>query len=725
MNPGRTFMRFSSRSVFPGVVAALMVVCGLLAGCGSSSSTATSVTAPSDVARCAITLNTSQNTVTAAGGTGVVGVTATRDCTWSASAEGGWLSIRNGASGQGEGTVEFAATANPDPQARTGAILVNGSRAQITQSAAECVITLVTSATDFPPAGGSERIEVRASSALCSWTASTDAPWISITPPTTGRGNGSLNITVAATTGPPRTAIVNIGGQQFSVTQSQGCSYATDRTGLSVGANGGAASVLVTAGPGCPWTAVSNVPWVTIASGSSGAGNGEVQITVAPSSGPSRAATLTIAGQPFTISQGESCEARLSSAGVDLGNEGGPRSFEVQVAAGCAWTASSAAPWITITGGSSGSGNGTVAFTVAANPGASRSGTLTAAGQTFTVTQGAGCAFTLSSDRSTQPAGGGSGTVNVTAGSGCGWTAASNAPWLTITSGASGSGNGTVSFTAAANSGPDRTGTLTIGGRTFMVEQAGTCGFTVAPLSPSVPAGGASVRVDVAAQAGCAWTATSNAPWITVSSGAAGTGNGAVQLNVQPNTGAPRTGTVTVAGQTVTITQEGLCSYAVAPEAIPSGAAGGTARVDVTAMAGCAWTATANVPWITVTAGATGTGNGQVTLSIAANPGPPRAGTVTIAGRTVTVSQESGCTFTFSPPSRNIPSSGASSMVSVTTSAGCTWTAVSSVPWIVVTSGTPGTGSGVVEFTVSANTTGTARSGNINIGGVAYSVNQQ
>ena len=40
-----------------------------------------------------------------------------------------------------------------------------------------------------------------------------------------------------------------------------------------------------------------------------------------------------------------------------------------------------------ITSGASGSGNGTVAFTVAANPGASRNGTIVVAGQTFTITQ--------------------------------------------------------------------------------------------------------------------------------------------------------------------------------------------------------------------------------------------------------------------------------------------------------------------------------------------------
>jgi glucose/arabinose dehydrogenase len=70
---------------------------------------------------------------------------------------------------------------------------------------------------------------------------------------------------------------------------------------------------------------------------------------------------------------------------------------------------------------------------------------------------------------------GGTGTVNVTSPAGCpGWSAVANAPWLSVTSGGSGTGNGTVGYSVEAN--PDvapRTGTLTIAGRAFTVEQDG------------------------------------------------------------------------------------------------------------------------------------------------------------------------------------------------------------------------------------------------------------
>ena len=54
------------------------------------------------------------------------------------------------------------------------------------------------------------------------------------------------------------------------------------------------------------------------------------------------------------------------------------------------------------------------------------------------------------------------------AGSGCTWTAVRDVYWITILSGASGSGNGTVNYSVAAYTGTTpRSGTLTIGGQTF------------------------------------------------------------------------------------------------------------------------------------------------------------------------------------------------------------------------------------------------------------------
>lgn len=98
-------------------------------------------------------------------------------------------------------------------------------------------------------------------------------------------------------------------------------------------------------------------------------------------------------------------------------------------------------------------------------------------GQTITVTQPGTpitCTFTVAPATAAAPVGGGTGTVAVTASdASCGWTAASNDPWLTITSGA-GPGSGGVQYTVAANTSPaGRSGTLTVAGQTVVVNQAG------------------------------------------------------------------------------------------------------------------------------------------------------------------------------------------------------------------------------------------------------------
>jgi hypothetical protein len=70
---------------------------------------------------------------------------------------------------------------------------------------------------------------------------------------------------------------------------------------------------------------------------------------------------------------------------------GGNGSFTVNTNSACGWTASSnAASWLTITGGSSGTGTGTVSYSVGNNsnfPNPPRSGAITAASNVFWVTQ--------------------------------------------------------------------------------------------------------------------------------------------------------------------------------------------------------------------------------------------------------------------------------------------------------------------------------------------------
>jgi len=171
------------------------------------------------------------------------------------------------------------------------------------------------------------------------------------------------------------------------------------------------------------------------------------------------------------------CTYSIAPTAQSFSSTGGPGQVNLTTQASCAWTAISNAPsWLLLTSNSNGTGNTTVYYTATANTGpASRSGTLTIAGQTFTANEsGAGCTYSLSSSSQPFVASGGTGTVNVTAAGGCSWTAASNASWIRVTSGSSGSGNGAVNYSVSANSSTSsRSGTLTVAGKTFTVNQAG------------------------------------------------------------------------------------------------------------------------------------------------------------------------------------------------------------------------------------------------------------
>lgn len=167
-----------------------------------------------------------------------------------------------------------------------------------------------------------------------------------------------------------------------------------------------------------------------------------------------------------------SCSYQLSGTSQDFSSAGGSNSVGVTAGVGCAWTASEALSWVSITSGTPGSGNGTLNYSVSANSGGARSGFITIAGQSFTVNQSA-CAgaTTISTTPLSFLKGATSSAINVTAT--CGWTATTGTPWITLTQ-PSGVGNGAISFDVAANPGTAlRTGSITLGAQTVNITQYG------------------------------------------------------------------------------------------------------------------------------------------------------------------------------------------------------------------------------------------------------------
>jgi hypothetical protein len=163
------------------------------------------------------------------------------------------------------------------------------------------------------------------------------------------------------------------------------------------------------------------------------------------------------------------------------------------------------------------------------------------------------CNYTLAPTAASVAATGGGGTVTVTTSSGaCVWTPSSNAAWLTATG--SGAGDGSFTYTAAANPGGQRAGTITVGTATFVVTQAGSAtamSVNRTALSFGARNSGGTLTTSTGAQTvtvtfgsgAPSWTATTTTPWLQISGGS-GAGNGQFMVSVMNAAGLPSSGSV-------------------------------------------------------------------------------------------------------------------------------------------------------------------------------------
>jgi uncharacterized protein (TIGR03437 family) len=170
------------------------------------------------------------------------------------------------------------------------------------------------------------------------------------------------------------------------------------------------------------------------------------------------------------------------------------------------------------------------------------------------------------------------------------------------------------------------------------------------------------------------------------------------------------------------------CVYSIDQSAQNFGATGGNTSVGVLASAiSCPWLAVSYADWITVSSSGVASGTGLVTYTVSPNPdSAPRAGTIWIAGQSLTVNQSGVvCSLGAAPRNVSVAASGLTgASLAVTSNApDCQWTAVANVAWILVSRGNTGAGSGSVTYTVGVNTGG-ARTGTVTVAGQKVYVNQ-
>jgi len=110
---------------------------------------------------------------------------------------------------------------------------------------------------------------------------------------------------------------------------------------------------------------------------------------------------------------------------------------------------------------------GTFSFSATMQDGAG----LTSPPQSLSIVVNQGCVYAISSNGQVFPASGGSGTISITTAPSCSWNVSGQPSWITLTTSASGAGNGTVTLQIAPSSGGDQSATLLVAGQTYLVEQ--------------------------------------------------------------------------------------------------------------------------------------------------------------------------------------------------------------------------------------------------------------
>ncbi len=303
-----------------------------------------------------------------------------------------------------------------------------------------------------------------------------------------------------------------VGGYTLTLMEPAGspsCTYTVTPATASYGPVGALNSITVQTQAGCSWNAESYNSWITFISEPGGTGNGFVNYDVAENTSQGfRVGKLYAAGKFITIIQaGTGGDCPLTQLTIPTSVNGGWAigdcasggggfsdlySFEAQagqevqliLATQNSFTGlylTMPAAGLTLTNEGDGTRQipssgyfilpDTGTYIVEVNSGAVGSYTLTINTPSTQPT----CTYQLTPTNQSFTNLGGNGTINVSTQQGCNWNVVNNNAWITITGGSSGSGNGTVSYTVAANpAGAARVGILTIGGQTFTVNQTGT-----------------------------------------------------------------------------------------------------------------------------------------------------------------------------------------------------------------------------------------------------------
>jgi hypothetical protein len=667
------------------------------------------------------------------------------------SSDTSWLKPIDPAGGSFDGAFSVDYTTNLGG-ARQDTIFIEGPPAAeviivVTQDASGPSLEVDRDTIFLPFNAGSEVFGVISN---VNWNITSSEPWLSVNPDS---GSDIETITVDFTdnqTVDPRQAIITVAGDQGTgnreivAIQEAGDPF-MDVSTLEINlpnTPGGTTTFEIDAN--VSWDLVENASWFDL-DATTGSGDGIITLTYDEN------LTINTRSEVIDITGSNGVSALqivVNQESSDRILEADPTTFDVGPAAGSVvvnitanieWFVSTNSLWFNIDPAMGGTGNGTLTINYDENNTLDpRTETIRLYGVgvpdiIITVNQDANAAF-LSVDPEEITVSSDMGSVDFNISSNVDFSISDDVSWLT-TNRFSGSGNVTVTANYNMNPNPSpRTATVTIsevGGplvATVTIIQGGQGAVLEASVDTiRVPYTLGQANFDVSSNV--FWTLSDDATWLT-SNPTTGFGNANVRLNYFENPSAiPRVAIVTVTATglpdaVVVVIQDGApTDLSVNPTSLTVPAQAGSAGIDV--LGNVAWTATADVPWISLTPDS-GTGATSIAVNYDENTATDqRTGTITISGTgglevTVEVTQEGAQPFVDADPV-TINVGPAAGMVDIDVFANVDWEVQTFDPWVSVTPVT-GFGDQVVNISYDENTSADSRQTTISIEAVGSAV---
>ena len=360
------------------------------------------------------------------------------------------------------------------------------------------------------------------------------------------------------------------------------CQLSANNSTPNFTATGGQGAIVVQAARECAWTAASQVNWVALMPPTDGQGDSTLKYNVQPNpSALPRRGTVNVAGQIVEVGQeGASCRLNLDRNRAQIAADVTSIDVNVQGPTGCSWTTASEADWIAVTAGAQGSGPGRVTLRALANPGALRIGTVLIAGVRFELTQVSaagpppppppGCTFAVLPESVQLDGASAEGMFSLTTGARL-HVDGHVQPAVAVDRV---DGRGVPGARRSRTAPPPTTAAPRAQGRSPPARPSSPCSrrpqdppactFDVSPNAPiTADASGKTGTIAVTTASTCSWTASASDSWIQVSPRprrARARSRTRLRRTLAP---ARARATLTVAGTTIAVTQEGAAGQPI------------------------------------------------------------------------------------------------------------------------------------------------------------------